>query len=64
MESDKVQIMSNSPSSDLANASLYAGTVKRHNLIIGSKHTTLSQWDDDLFRTRGSEPKYMCYTSE
>ena len=28
---------------------LYAGTVKPHNLIIGSKHTVLSQCDDDLF---------------
>ena len=27
---------------------LYAGTVKRHNSI-GSKHTTKSHWDDDLF---------------
>ena len=27
----------------------YAGAVKRHNPIIGYKHTTLSQWDDDLF---------------
>ena len=27
---------------------IYASTVKRHNLIIGSKHTTLGQWDDLL----------------
>ena len=27
----------------------YPGTVKRHNPIIGSKHTVLSQWDDGLF---------------
>ena len=31
---------------------VYAGTVKRHNPIIGSKHTTLSQRDNDLFGSK------------
>ena len=30
----------------------FAGEVKCHNLIIGSKHTTSSQWDDGLFGTK------------
>ena len=31
---------------------LYPGTVKRHNPIIGSKHTTWCQRDDDLFGSK------------
>ena len=30
----------------------FAGEVKRHNPVIGSEHTTYSQWDDGLFGTK------------
>ena len=31
---------------------VYAGTMKRHNPIIVSKHTMLGQWDDNLFGSK------------
>ena len=39
----------------IVNTSQFAGEVKRHNPIIGSKHTTVRKqvkWDDVLLRTK------------